>query len=93
MAILAKFEKQPADVQDFDVDYSEWLTGLSDTILSGSATAEAGITLDKHEIVSGAVKVWLSGGTNGIAYKITTTVITVGGRTKQAEIIVKVKEY
>jgi hypothetical protein len=38
-------------------------------------------------------KVYTSGGTDGVTYKITATVTTTGGRVKQAEIKVKVKEY
>ncbi|PUE08990.1 hypothetical protein B9Z51_08635 [Limnohabitans sp. T6-5] len=99
MTILAKFEKQPADVQDYNIDYNEWLAGLEDTA-PGPATptnmrvvAEAGITVDRYTLVQGVATVWLSGGTDGQSYKVTVTVTTVGGRTKQAEIKVKVKEY
>jgi hypothetical protein len=93
MSILAKFEKQPADVQDFDIDFTEWLTGMSDTALTLDVTADTGITLGANTLVAGVAKVWTSGGTDGITYKITATITTFGGRTKQAEIKVKVKEY
>ena len=103
MSILEKFEKQPADVQDFDIDYTEWLAALSDsapgpgTPVPGPnclvVTADTGITLVAYVLVNGVVKVWTSGGTNGKTYKITATVTTHGNRVKQAEIKVKVKEY
>ena len=92
MTILAKFEKQPADVQDFDIDFNDWLTGLGDTGLSATVTGDAGITFT-YNLASGVVKVWVIGGTDGVTYKVTATLTTNGARVKQAEIKVKVKEY
>ena len=95
MTVLAKFEKQPGDRQDFDIDFSEYLTGLSDYGVSHTTTVEAGLTLVASSLLfSGTVvKVFTSGGTDGVTYKITVTLTTYGGRIKQAEIKVKVKEY
>lgn len=92
MSILAKFEKQPADVQDYDISFVEWLAGFSDTGLSIVVSAEAGITVAASALASGVAKVWLSGGVDGSSYKVTVTLTTNGGRVKQAEIVVKVKE-
>lgn len=94
MSVLAKFTKQPADVQDFDIDFSEWLGGFLpvDTAFSHTVVVETGITLGAHVLSGDVVKVWLSGGTDGVTYKITATVVTTGGRTKQAEIAIKVRE-
>ena len=92
MAILEKFSKQPLDVQDYDVSYVEWLDSLSDTAVSCAVVVEPGIRLDAFGLFAGAVKVWLSGGTTGSSYKVTTTVTTTGGRVKEAEIVIKVKE-
>ncbi len=96
MTILAKFEKQPADVQDFDIDFTEWLTGMSDTAAGPSGltvVADTGLTLLAFTLSNGVVKVWTSGGTDGTTYKITATITTAGARVKQAEIKIKVKEY
>jgi len=95
MTVLAKFEKQPSDRQDFDIDFSEYLTGLSDYGVSHTITAETGLTIVASTLLfSGTVvKVFTSGGTDGVTYKITVTLTTDGGRIKQAEIKVKVKEY
>lgn len=96
MTILAKFEKQPDDVQDFDIDFSEWLTGMADTApgpTGADVTVDTGLTILASALNDGVVKVWTSGGTDGVTYKITATVTTAGGRVKQAEIRVKVKEY
>lgn len=96
MTILAKFEKQPADVQDFDIDYRDWLLGMEDTAPGPTGlvvVAEPGITILASVLVAGVVKVWTGGGTNGTTYKITVTVTTLASRVKQAEIKIKVKEY
>ena len=96
MTILAKFEKQPADVQDFDIDFTEWLAGMGDTAPGPTGCgveADAGITIVAFVLHEGVVKIYTSGGTDGTTYKITATVTTTGGRVKQAEIKVKVKEY
>lgn len=90
--VLGKFEKQPADVLDYDFDYSDWLDDRSDTIATYNVVAETGLTVGLVTAISGVVKVFLSGGTDGQTYKVTCTVTTTGGRTKQAEISVKVKE-
>lgn len=95
MTILAKFEKQPADIQDFDIDFSEWLAGMSDAAPGPTGltvVVEDGLTLAAQQLLNGVAKVYTSGGTDGFTYKITATVTTTGGRTKQAEIKVKVKE-
>lgn len=96
MPILEKYQKQPGEVLDYDIDFSTaYLSGLGDTAPGPAGlevTAEPGITVDYAELINGRVKVWLSGGTDGVTYKVTATITTLGGRTKQAEIAVKVKE-
>lgn len=95
MGTLATFTKQPDDVQDFDIDYTEWLADMQDTApgpTGATVTAETGLTIDSFSLANGVVKVWTSGGATGLKYKITATVVTTGGRTKQSEITVKVKE-
>lgn len=95
MAVLEKFEKQPADVQDYDCDFTEYIESMNETVGAAHtavATAETGITVESYAIVAGVVKVWLSGGTDGETYKVTVTLTTAGTRVKQAEFNVKVKE-
>lgn len=92
MTTLARFNKQPADIQDYDIDFNEWLTGFSDTGASHTVTVDTGITKVSSTLIAGVVKVWLSGGVDGNNYKVTATLTTTGGRIKQAEITIKVKE-
>ena len=96
MTIIMKPPKQPAERQDYDVDFTDWLADNgSDTLSTGTppvVTAETGITLAATGVSGGIVKVWLSGGTAGHAYKITVTGTTVGGRIRQVEFVVQVQE-
>lgn len=96
---LAKFSKQPADVLDFDVSYADWLNDREDTISSISVTSDDGMTIGNgingaaSPIANaGVVRFWALGGTDGVTYKVTVTVVTTGGRTKQAEVQIKVRE-
>lgn len=92
MAILAKWPKQPSEVQDYDISFVEWLAAFPDTAISHTAESDTGITLDSSVLSGGIVKVWMSGGTDGTAYKVTATIVTAGGRTKQDEIVIRVRE-
>lgn len=92
MTVIATFEKQPVEVMDYDVNCNAWLTSLSDTILSVSATVDSGITLVSCSHLSGIVKTWLSGGSDGVTYKVTLLITTSGGRVKQTEFNVRVKD-
>lgn len=93
MPILKTFTKQPVDVQDYDITCVTWLAALADTPLSVVATAPTGITQPiAATVTNGIVKVWAAGGTDGVDYKYTITLVTTGGRTKQFEIKIKVRE-
>jgi len=90
--ISDRFNKQPAEVQDYDIDFGEYLTAMADTGSSHFVTVEQGITLVSSTLASGVVKVWLSGGTHGTNYKVTATLTTTGGRVKEHEILIRVRE-
>lgn len=93
MPILKTFTKQPADVQDYGISCVAWLAALGDTALSVTASTPAGITqVNAAAVSNGVVKVWAAGGTDGVDYKYTITLVTSGGRTKQFEIKIKVRE-
>lgn len=87
-----RFRKQPGEVLDYDIDYSDWLAAREDTVDSYTVSAATGVTLDSYAMTSGVIKVWLSGGTHNVTYKVEAEVTTVGGREKHAAIYVKVVE-
>lgn len=104
MAQLDKVEKQPADTQDYDADYSAYLDDLGDTGATATVVAATGITVDSHSVITstakhavagvvgGVVKVWFSGGTSGTTYKVTVALTTTGGRIREFDFNVSVKD-
>jgi hypothetical protein len=91
--ILGRFTKQPADVIDYDIDFSEWLP-VGDTLATATPTVDvASLTLGTTVISDTGIKQWVSAGTDGLTYKVTVTVTTNGGRTVQQEFRVRVKDY
>lgn len=97
--ILAKYEKQPLEVKDYDVDYTPWLTTITDTLASlatsvvclTDATDET-LEVDSTTFSDDTVKVWISGGTDGEQYKLTLRVTTTGGRVDESELIFRVRD-
>lgn len=99
--ILGKFQKQPAEILDYDVDYTEWFSNRVDTPAVVSPVAivsEPGITVVGSSITGMVVKVILSGGTAAPVgatpskYKITVRLTTTAGLVKEADFTVTVKE-
>lgn len=98
--ILSRFIKQPAEVKDYDVDYNEWLTPSADT-LSNTTTSvlcqtdpdDTSLTIDSVQTAASAIKIWVSGGTDGARYKVTVQVDTLGGRRDESELIFVVKDF
>lgn len=101
--ILGTFDKQPADVLDYDIDFSSILDD-GDTVASvgdppvptplSRVSSPSGLTFGPTVVINSGktVKQWISGGTNRIQYKITLTVTTNAGRVKQVEFVVRVKD-
>jgi len=89
---LGNFNKQPVEVIDYDIDYSEWLTA-GDNVQSAVVNVEpTGITIESVFVNDPRVKIWVSGGANGTTYKLTVTITTADGRVKQDEFKIKVKD-
>ena len=87
------FDKQPLEVQDYDMLFGDYLTLMADTPQSHVVDPPpVGITLVNSAIVGQNIKVWLSGGTPGVKYKITGRMTTTGGRTKEHEILIRVRD-
>lgn len=90
--ILGKFYKQPTEILDFDVDYTDWFSNRTDTPDTFAVVAEPGITVVGSTLVGNLVKVILSGGTDGVKYKITVRLTTVAGLVKEADFTVTAQE-
>ena len=72
--------KSPADVADYYIDWSEFLSS-TESITSASVTAPAGITAVENSFTSKVVRIRLSGGTAGTTYSIVCTVTTTNSET------------
>lgn len=91
--ILGRFTKQPVDILDYDMDFSDWLPA-GDTLDTATPTVDvASLTLGATVVTDTSVKQWVSAGTDGLTYKVTITATTTGGRTIQNEFRVRVKDY
>lgn len=89
---LGSFNKQPVEVVDYDLDYTDWLTA-GDNVASSVVTVDiVTLTIDMVLINDPRVKIWVSGGTDKITYKLTVTTTTDEGRVKQDEFRIKVKD-
>ena len=90
------FTKQPADILDYDADFTPWLPD-GDMVTSAIAVVDVvgDLAIDAVGIsVDGMIiKVWVSGGLNNGRYKITVTGTTAHGRTKEVDFIIRVRDY
>ena len=86
------FTKDPDAVLDYSVDWSLWLAG--DEIFTSEWLLEEGALIEKATDSNTATKatVWLRGGQSGITYPVTNRIVTVGGRTDDRTISVKVED-
>ena len=85
---MASYEtKNAAEVKDYGVDWADILAdgaGGTDRIEASAWTARPatiGLTALPPSFTETTAKVWLSGGEAGIAYTLTNTITTAGGRT------------
>lgn len=92
--ILGTYRKQPRDERDVDIDCADWLAELGgDTLFSAVAEVDdPSLTVDSPVVLPSTVKVWVRGGTSGAFYKVTVVVETTGGRIKEAEFRVRVRD-
>ncbi len=90
--ILGKFYKQPAEVLDYDVDYTDWFSNRADTPASFVVVAETGITVVGSSRTDNVVKVILSGGTADVKYKITVRLTTTNSLVKEADFTVTIQD-
>ena len=97
--ILSRYTKQPVEVKDYDIDYSEWLAPVADDLDAVTTSVEClndpndtSLQVDRAPFTATTVKLWISGGTHGARYKVTVTVTTTYERVDQSELIFTVKE-
>ena len=97
-----QFPKDPSAVLEWVFDWKPLTNGVSgassdwlatgETISSYVITVDTGLTKNSDSQSSGAVTVWLSGGTAGTNYKVACLITTSAGRTDERTIWIKVVE-
>jgi hypothetical protein len=98
MSLLGNFTKQPAEVETYSISYNDDLTA-NDNLLSSIAAvsgSDSALVVDYVAVIEQPtdhrVRVKLSGGTNGVRYKVSVTTTTADGRVLQDEFFVKIKD-
>lgn len=98
--ILETFEKQPAEIKDYDVDYSPWLLPMADTLADVTASVTNvddpdDVSLECFLVLHTTMtsKFWMRGGVDGERYKLTIQALTAGGRLDESELIFTVRDY
>ena len=82
--------KDPDEVLDYQLDWMARLAG--DTIASSTWIVPNGITKNSDSKTETTTTIWLSGGTIGASLSITNRIETVGGRTMDQSVSLKIKE-
>jgi hypothetical protein len=88
MALIGRYEQQPRDTLDYDIDL-EWLPANDTVTTVELSVAPAGL-MTSYAVSGKRVKVWCYGGANGVTYKVTVLVSSAGGRVKESEFKLKV---
>ena len=91
---LKRFVKDPQEVLDYVIDWSEWLVA-GDTINAVTVTTPTGIVTtvpSAPSFTTTTTKIWVSGGTAGASYNSACRVTTVGTRQGERSITIQVKD-
>lgn len=95
MSVVGTVRQQPNDVQDYDIDFSEWFP-VDDRIVSASISVSPAMPTPPSYAISPSgqvVKVWVyEGGTSGTTYQVSLKATTNDGRVKEVELRVRIKE-
>jgi hypothetical protein len=84
--------KDPDEVLDYSIDWSARMPSDDHIVTSTWPSLPSGITVDSDEQTNTTTTLWLSGGTLGQSYSFTNRVVTLGGRTMDQTVTIKVKQ-
>lgn len=84
------FSKDPTSDLDYICDWSEWLG--ADTIESSTWQVPPELNNTGDDFNTSVTTIWLGAGVAGNTYTLTNTIVTVGGRTVERDIKLKVQE-
>ena len=87
-------DKDPDEVLDYQID---WTSALDegDTIATSAwsivTAPDAVLEIDSETNAATTTTVWLSGGTLGVRYGLLNRITTVGGRTMDQSVYIKIR--
>lgn len=83
------FLKEPTEVLDYRIDWSDWLDGL--TIATSTWSVPSGITSEDETNTSTITLIRLSGGTWGAIYEVSNTITASDGQSETRIILIKIE--
>jgi hypothetical protein len=84
--------KDPDAVVDYEATWTPWLAEDSDTIVTATWIVPTGLTVTDESHTDTTATVWLSGGTVGQSYVVTSRVTTAQGRTDDRSMLIVVRD-
>ena len=88
------FAQDPDARLDYTIDWTDFLTANTDTAASIELITPEGITTDGSTLVEGSKHTFfISGGTAGRVYRITSRITTTDGRINDQSIIILIREH
>ena len=84
--------KTADETLDYDINFERWLSS-PDAVIDASVTADDGVTIERVQIFSSIVKVWVSGGDAYRNYDIKTLATTAEGRVVEVCFNLRITDY
>lgn len=89
---LATIYKQPGERFSYTANYEDALTTGDNVQSAVASVSPVGLVVDNVGVYDPRVRIWVSGGVDGVIYKVTLNVTTADGRVFQDELVFKIKE-
>jgi len=83
------FTKEPTEILDYQIDWSDWLGSL--TIATSSWSLPAGITKVTDDKTSATTLIRLSSGAWGETYEVFNTIVASNGETETRSILIRIQ--
>jgi len=85
--------KDPDDIIDIVLDYSNWLTGSNTVDGTSTSTAETGLTVDSTSTTTTTVTSRISSGTAGATYDLNFNMVDSDGQELNRTVKIKVSDH
>ena len=84
--------KDPNAILDYPIDYTNWLSAMSDNYLSHTISTTGGLTVVSSSYINGSIIPVLSGGTLGTTASFTISIVTVSGKADDRTFYLTIEE-